>query len=177
MSDFAPIPLAPSRIEPESPEFLEIRGWPYDESYVGRLLGEDIPQRVRRGRGQIWIYRDPQGQLVGFATIDVRDHYSDFTDGRLHPYTPLLAVNPAMEGRGHGRSIVRHLIDQAAILASGPGACCDLLFLDVYASNERAIKLYEKLGFVKANDRPRLDPDEDNRPYFIMARRVSAALD
>jgi ribosomal protein S18 acetylase RimI-like enzyme len=175
MSDFTPIPIVSIPIEPASPEFSGLLGWPFGDSYVGRLLAKDIPQRVRRGTGRIWIYRDPQDQVVGFGTLDLRDHYSDFTDGRLHPYIPLLAVNPAMEGRGHGKSIVRHLIDQAAILAREPDDCCDVLFLDVYASNEKAIKLYEKCGFMKVNDQPRLDPDEDNRPYFIMARRVSEA--
>ena len=52
--------------------------------------------------------------------------------------------------------------------------CSDVLFLDVYTSNEKALRLYEKCGFVKVSDESRLDPDEDNRPYFIMARRVSA---
>ncbi len=157
----------------DSPEFKDICGWRFeDHEYIGRLLREDIPERVRRGSGRIWIYRDPKGQVVGLGTLDVRDHYSDFTDGRLHPSIPLLAVNPTIKSLGYGASIVAHLIGEAAILAGGPGDCLDVLFLDVYASNEKAISLYEKCGFVRVSDQPRLDPDEDDKPYLIMARSV-----
>ena len=83
-------------------------------------------------------------------------------------------MNPAMEGRGHGKSIVQHLIDHAALLASGPGECHPVLFLDVYEDNTRAIGLYTKCGFVIIEDQARPDPDEAGRLYLIMAMRVSA---
>ena len=86
------------------------------------------------GSGAIWL---PDGQLVGVGTIDARDHYIAYTHGRIHPYIPLLAVNPVMEGRGYGKLIVRHLIDQAAILACGPGGYHDVLFLDVYTTTRK----------------------------------------
>jgi ribosomal protein S18 acetylase RimI-like enzyme len=173
MSPVTPVPLVPVPIGIDSPEFKEICGWRFEgHEYIGRLLREDIPERVRRGSGRIWIYRDPQAQVVGFGTLDVRDHYSDFTGGRLHPYIPLLAVNPTIKSLGYGASIVAHLIGEAARLAGGPGDCVDVLFLDVYASNEKAIRLYERCGFVMVSDRPRLDPDQDHRPYIIMARSV-----
>ena len=174
MSDLTPIRITPITIGLDFPQFEEICAWPFADSYVRRLLREDIPQRVQRGTCRIWVYVDPDGQLVGFGTIDVRDDYSDYTDGRLHPYVPLLAVNPAMEGRGHGKSIVQHLIDHAALLASGPGECHPVLFLDVYEDNTRAIGLYTKCGFVIIEDQARPDPDEAGRLYLIMAMRVSA---
>ncbi len=147
MSDLTPISLTPIPIGLDSPEFKIISDWPFEDSYVGRMLRDDIPQRVRRGTGRIWIYRDPDGQLVGFGTIDVRDHYRAYTGGKDHPYIPLLAVNPTIKSLGYGTSIVRHLIRAAAVLASGPGGSHDVLFLDVYADNERGINLYRKCGF------------------------------
>jgi ribosomal protein S18 acetylase RimI-like enzyme len=175
MSDLTPILLTPVPIGLESDEFRTIRGWPFADSYVSRLLQKDIPQRVQRGTCRIWGYLGPDDGLVGFGTIDVRDHYSAYSEGRIHPYIPLLAVNPAMQGHGYGKWIVRHLIDQAAILASGPGGYHDVLFLDVYADNEKAIRLYSKCGFVIVEDKPIPDPEESGRPYIIMAMRVSTA--
>lgn len=170
MSSVTPVPLVPVRIGLNSTEFVEICGWDFgDDEYVIRLLREDIPERLRSCSGQIWIYRDPQDLVVGFGTLDIRDHYSDFTEGAIHPYIPLLAVNPAIKSRGFGTSIVTHLIGEAANLAVR-GDCFDVLFLDVYASNERAIDLYKRCGFFTVSKEPRLDPDEHNRPYIIMAR-------
>ncbi len=175
MSERTPIPLTPILIELDSPEFAEICGWRFDDAYVGRRLQDDIPWRIRRGTCRIWIYRDPVGQLVGFGTIDVCDDYGDFTGEQPHPYIPLLAVSKPMEGRGHGRWIVRHLIGEAAILANGPGGCHDVLFLDVYSDNMRAIDLYVKCGFTKTTAEPRQHQEEGNRPYIIMQMRVSLA--
>ena len=180
MSDVTRLPLTPVLVKLDSPEFREICGWQFADSYVGRLLQDDIPQRMRRriGRmrhrnGRIWVYRNEHYQLVGFGTIDVSDHYRDITGDRLHPYIPLLAVNPTMGGQGYGTFIVEHLIGEAVILVRQQDDCDDLLFRDVYESNEKAIKIYEKCGFERMSDEPSLDLDENNRPYFIMARRVS----
>jgi ribosomal protein S18 acetylase RimI-like enzyme len=175
MSDRTPIPLTPKLIELDSPEFEEICLWRFDEDYVGRRLQDAIPWRVQRGTCQIWAYRDPDGQVVGFGTIDVCLDYGDLTGARPHPYIPLLAVNKSMEGRGHGKWIVRHLIGEAAILATGPGACYEILFLDVYTDNTRAIGLYEKCGFIRSLAEPRLHQEEGNRPYIITEMRVSMA--
>ena len=121
---------------------------------------------------RIWTYRDPDSEVVGFGSLEIDEEYLDFTDGQRHPYIPLLAVNKPMEGRGHGQSIVRHLIREATILASGPGGCHDRLFLDVYADNTRAIELYKKCGFTKTAGQPRRHRAEGNRPYVIMFHKL-----
>jgi ribosomal protein S18 acetylase RimI-like enzyme len=173
MSDITPINLLAVPIALDSPEFTAICDWPFQDDYVRRVLRDDVRWRVHRGTGRVWIYLNPEGELAGFGTIDECRDYGDYTEGQLHPYIPLLAVNPAMQGRGYGRYIVRHLVDLAAILASGPGGCRDILFLDVYTDNTVAIRLYEKCGFRVIEPEPRSDPDEGGRPYFIMAMRVS----
>jgi ribosomal protein S18 acetylase RimI-like enzyme len=175
MSDLTPIPLTPILIGLDAPEFPIISDWPFPDSYVSRMLRDDIPERVRRGTGRIWIYRDPDGQIVGFGTLDVRDHYGAYTGGKDHPYIPLLAVNPTIASRGYGTSIVRHLIHVANVLAGGPCGIHDVLFLDVYTDNERAIRLYEKCGFQVIESEPIPDPEEGGRPFLIMALRVSGA--
>jgi GNAT superfamily N-acetyltransferase len=167
MSD-RPVPsLTAIPIKHDSSEFAEVRDWPFADPYIGRMLREDIPRRVTLWDCRIWIYRDPEDQAVGFGTIDVCDDYCDFTNNRLHPYIPLLAVEPSMGGRGYGARIVRHLIDRAGVIAWETG-CHNILYLDVYAENDRTIKLYEKSGFMKTGDEPRLDPKEGNKAYIIM---------
>lgn len=177
MSEKPLIPLLAVPIPLNSPVFQqEIGGWKFADLYVARLLQNDIPQRVKFGNGRIWAYRDSSNEIVGFGTIDVCSDYGAATGNKPHPYIPLLAVNPAKQGHGHGNFIIRHLIGQAALLASiGKGMCSDVLFLDVYTSNLKAISLYERHGFKKVRDQPEFDPAE-NQDYFVMARRVSFAL-
>ncbi|HNR23759.1 MAG TPA: ribosomal protein S18-alanine N-acetyltransferase [Steroidobacteraceae bacterium] len=52
-----------------------------------------------------------------------------------------LCVREAMRGRGIGRSLLRHLLQQAA------GAGMDEAFLEVRPSNLAAIRLYQSMGF------------------------------
>lgn len=167
MSDRAPIPLVPALVPLDSRAFAEIGGWPFADPFVSRLLRTDIPRRV-------WTYFDPAGQPVGFGTLDVCDDWREFTGGRPHPYIPLLATNPTVKSLGYGTTILRHLVEEAALLASRPG-CHDELILDVYTTSEKAIKLYTDGGFRCVIDGPRADPAEGGKEYIVMARRVSVA--
>jgi GNAT superfamily N-acetyltransferase len=169
-----PIPLTPHLIELHDEEFGAISSWPFVDDYIGRLLREDIPQRVQFGHCRIWVFRDPEERLVGFGTIDHCDDYAALTGGLWHPYIPLLAINPTIQSRGYGTSIVRFLIDEAALMAFSPRARDEALFLDVYCTNHKAIDVYKSCGFVQIGD-PISDPLNKNTPYIVMAQRVSIA--
>src|SRR5438105_3664538 len=117
MAHGPPIPLTAVLIQLDSPEFEAISGWPFADRFVRRLLQDDIPQRVQFNNCTIWTYRDPDGRLVGFGTLDVCGDCREFTGGKPHLYIPLLAVNPTIKSLGYGTSIVHHLIDEAALLA------------------------------------------------------------
>ena len=158
----------------ESTEFQAILGWPFADQFVKRLLQDDVPQRVQFGHCSIWTYRDPNGSLVGFGTLDVCSECGEFTGGKLHPYIPLLAINPTIKSRGYGTSIVRHLIDEAALLALR-GLCSDVLFLDVYTANEKAIRVYTECGFATVSPEPIPDPQVGGKTYIVMAKRISIA--
>ena len=175
MPDRTPIPLTPTPIELGSAEFTALTGWPFTDPFVARLLRTDIPQRVQFGNCHVWVYRDPDDRLVGFGTLDVCDDYGAYTGGQLHPYIPLLAANPTIKSLGYGTTIVRHLIDEAALLACRPGGCHDVLFLDVYTASAKAIEVYTACGFVQVTSEPLQDPLDDNKPYLVMAKRVAIA--
>lgn len=176
-----PIPLKAIRTAPGEAEYQAILAWPFAaqpffEGQVLRLLQNDIPHRVLYGFGQVWIYRDPDGNAVGFGTLDVGREYQQFTGGKYHAYIPLLAVNPAFQKRGHGRTIVEHLRAEAGLIVQSPAGISDLLFLDVYTANQGAIALYGKCGFVILNpDTAIPDPQENNETYLIMARSAILA--
>jgi ribosomal protein S18 acetylase RimI-like enzyme len=176
-----PIPLHPILTSPGKAEFQSILTWPFlDQPFyvrqVKQLLQADIPHRVAYSYCFVWVYHDPDGNPVGFGTLDVCKEYERFTGGKFHSYIPLLAVNPSFERRGHGRSIVEHLIGEAALVARSPADYSDLLFLDVYTSNQPAISLYEKCGFTTLNpDQPIPDPKERGEPYIVMAKKVAVS--
>ena len=146
MTPQTPIPLTSIRTAPATPEFQAIFSWKFsDETFyekqILRLLKHDIPQRMLYGFCSTWVYRDPDGNAVGFGTLDVCKEYERFTDGKVHRYIPLLAVNPAFQKRGHGRSIVQHLIAESILIAQDPANISGFLFLDVYEANRAAIAL------------------------------------
>jgi ribosomal protein S18 acetylase RimI-like enzyme len=157
-------------ILPNHSDFREIASWVFADSFVNRILTSDIPQRVQNFGCRIWAFRDTNGRLVGFGTIELCAEHIRYTNGRPHPYVPLLAVHPELSGQGIGGAIVRYLIGDAALLVRGAG-CHDVLFLDVYEDNQRAINLYRKCGFTVIGD-PLNDPEE-GKPCLIMAQRVS----
>jgi len=169
-----PLPrLVPIQIQLNHPIFQAICRWPFADEFVGRLLANDIPQRVKYGKGRIWVYRDPNQTVVGFGVIDVCDDYRALTGDKSHPYIPLLAVNPANQGRGYGTFIVGHLIAEAALLAAQPNSeCHDVLFLEAYTSSEKAISLYERCGFARLRNAPFFD-QVAQKPYFVMTKRVN----
>jgi ribosomal protein S18 acetylase RimI-like enzyme len=173
MSQPTPVPLRPVPVEIDSEEFRTICGWPFLEAFVGRILREDIPQRVFLNGCRVWVYYGPDGELAGFGTIEVCEDYSSYTDGQPHAYLPLLAANPTIPSRGYGTSIVRHLIGEAALMALRWPGCRDVLFLDVYTTSVRAIELYDRCGFESLMPEPIADPDDPGKSYLVMARRVS----
>jgi len=178
-----PISLNAVRTAPSQLEYQALLAWPFAtqpfyEGQVLRLLQDGVPHRVKYSFGLVWIYRNPAGDTVGFGTLDVCKEYEQFTGGKYHSYIPLLAVHPAFQKQGYGRSIVEHLIAEAVLIAQSPGDFSDLLFLDVYTANKGAISLYNKCGFVTMNQNaPILDPQENNEEYVLMARSVAVALE
>ena len=167
----AVVALSPIPVQLNSPLFHALAAWPFDDEFVSRMLATDIPQRVKYGNAQVWAYLDPQRDIVGFGTLDICDDCSQYADGKLHTYVPLLAVNPALRGCGHGRSILTHLVERAACKVAEIDVLHPALFLDVYEHSTAALGLYTKSHFVTLNG-PIIDP-ANGKPFLIMAKRVA----
>ncbi|XXX73605.1 GNAT family N-acetyltransferase [Sorangium sp. So ce134] len=96
--------------------------------------------------GRAWLLRsaEPRGRVIGH--IELRggrvwseSHRAVVTMGILGPYT----------GQGHGRRLL-----EAAIAWARDKAGLAYLDLGVFANNERAMRLYTRMGFVPIGTRP-----------------------
>ncbi len=67
-----------------------------------------------------------------------------------------VCIDPARQGRGHGRALLRAMVEAAR----GRGAC--RVFLEVRPSNPVAFALYQDEGFNEIGRRPRYYPAADN---------------
>lgn len=73
-----------------------------------------------------------------------------------------ICVDPRVQGRGHGRMLLRALLR----VAHDHGA--QRMFLEVRPSNPHAIALYEDEGFNEIGRRPRYYPDHGGREDAIV---------
>lgn len=117
------------RIEP-----LRRRDAPRCAELERRLFAGDDPWAARAfvealAAGYRYLAARDDGTLVGYGGIAVLG-----PEAEVHT----LAVDPAQQGRGVGRALLRELLAQA------PGAT---VFLEVRTDNEPAIALYRSEGF------------------------------
>lgn len=82
---------------------------------------------VHAKAGQIWLFR-VEGALAGFVEV-------------APPFIESVALTPAFQGKGYGPGLTRFAVDR--VKAAGHGA----VQLHVGAPNDRAWRMYERLGF------------------------------
>jgi RimJ/RimL family protein N-acetyltransferase len=90
------------------------------------------------GAGVQFVALDEGGEVVGWCDV-VRDH----REGFRHAWRLGMGLLPVVRGRGVGR----RLAEAAIAAARAKGA--ERIELEVFASNTRAIALYERLGFAR----------------------------
>lgn len=73
-----------------------------------------------------------------------------------------IAVHPACQGRGLGRLLLGHLLDNASRQHA------DMVFLEVRPSNSAAIALYENIGFAEVGRRPNYYDSPNGREDAII---------
>ena len=87
----------------------------------------------------LWIVAEDQGKVAGYVGAQTVLGESDMMN---------LAVHPDFRRQGIGERLVTELIAKLKQLGS------HFLVLEVRVSNDPAIALYEKLGFVQVGRRP-----------------------
>lgn len=86
-------------------------------------------------------------KIVAYALVSVGGREADLLN---------VAVAPERRRRGIARLLLKHVIARIAPRA-------DTLFLEVRASNQAAIGLYEQLGFNQVGERPNYYPARQGR--------------
>jgi ribosomal protein S18 acetylase RimI-like enzyme len=89
------------------------------------------------GRAALLVAEDTAGEPGGYVLVNADTDYF----GRRHAHIEILAVSSATEGRGAGRA----LVEAAEGWARSEGL--DLITLNVFANNQRALALYQRLGY------------------------------
>ncbi len=113
-------------------ELLRIDALAFDEFW--RFDTHGLSEALEAtGRSSTLIIRDGDGRPTGFAIVGY---------GNAISYLQRVAVDPAWQGRGMGRSLVR----VAARKARAAGA--QIMLLNTQFDNRGAISLYESEGFV-----------------------------
>jgi GNAT superfamily N-acetyltransferase len=138
--------------------YFSLPGYPHDDEY-----DQEIADVARRRHDTTVVVAEEDGQVLGTLT---------YVDGPIGPYAEhgdgdaasfrYVAVSPAAQGRGAGRALVRWAVEQAR------GAGKARVRIHTLESMERAMRLYEREGFVR-------DPDHDQ--WWDGIRGVAYRLD
>jgi len=100
------------------------------------------------------------GEIIGYGILSA-------AAGEAHVLN--VCVLPEAHGEGHGRRLMKRLIDLARWHQA------ERIFLEVRPSNSRAIGLYQRLGFAEIGRRPGYYPDGKGREdALVMALSLEA---
>lgn len=92
-------------------------------------------QRYHIKKGAIRALKNKAGQLLGSAVLLKRKN-------SCWHWLYSIAINPTHRGKGHAKQLMRAIINETM----KSGSCG--LYLEVAVSNQKAIVLYQQVGFV-----------------------------
>ena len=86
------------------------------------------------------IYVIKEENIIGYAICNIKDKNSHGTHIRRYLCIEVLAIDEKIRGNGYGTKLIEFLKDL------GRKENCTDIYLSVNEENEKAIKLYEKMG-------------------------------
>lgn len=95
----------------------------------------------------------PDAEVIGYGVLSVAADEAHILN---------VCAAPHVQGRGHGRRLLRALVQQARLRGA------QRLFLEVRPSNPAALALYEAEGFSEIGRRPRYYPAHAGREDAIV---------
>lgn len=132
---------------------IEVRAYPFP--WTLNIFNDCL----KSGHSGLALTRDDV--LIGYGMLSA-------AAGEAHLLN--VTVAPELQGQGHGRHLVKRLIDLARWHRA------QRLFLEVRASNTRAIDLYFSLGFNEIGQRPNYYPGKSKREHAqVMALELLPA--
>jgi RimJ/RimL family protein N-acetyltransferase len=140
-----------------------------DEFNVTEAQERDQICRYAEEAGNVFLVAQAQGQIIGVLAVESAQRR------RLaHCATFYMTVETAWRSRGVGTALLQSAIDWANLHPTIEKLC-----LAVFATNDRAIGLYRKMGFVEEGRRIR-EIKIDSEQYIddvLMYRFVDGAKD
>lgn len=138
---------------------------------IRKIRINDIPDVLRIEKE---AFNESFGKAFVFNAIMKKNNASYYVKtrwGKIIGYLGYMGVMPECDifgfaiskehrGKGYGEKLLRKFFKKAKRKGYKK------VFLDVRTQNDKAIKLYEKLGFVKINRRPRFYQDDDAYGYL-----------
>lgn len=117
---------------------FELPSWRTEREVVA-AESATLEEALRPGteRAALLVAEDAEGEPGGYVHVNVETDYF----GRTLAHIGILAVSSEAEGRGAGRT----LVEAAEGWARSEGL--DLITLNVFANNQRARALYQRLGY------------------------------
>ena len=116
------------------PQVAQLEAICFQDPWSERSVASELTNPL-----SLWLVAQQEGQVVGYIGSQSVCGESDMMN---------VAVHPDYRRRGIAEAMVNALVEQ---LIHGGNTC---LTLEVRSSNEGAIALYEKLGFVQVGKRP-----------------------
>lgn len=145
--EFKPSARMRAMQEPDLERVMEIETAAYPFPWTFGIFRDCL----RAGYGCWVLQRDER--IIGYGVLSV-------AAGEAHVLN--VCVDPAYQGHGHGRHLMRRLLDLARWHRA------QRVFLEVRPSNPRAIALYDSLGFNEIGRRPRYYPAHGGREDAIV---------
>ncbi len=131
--------------------YLRAGHFPADRPYMSVLEGVEH----RAEHAQVWVAEAARKVVAAVTLTFAGQPYSEIArDGELE--FRMLAVDPAHQGGGVGRMVVREIVEHAQQLP-----CIEAISITSATFMQRAHSLYRSLGFHRAPDRDWYVPGED----------------
>jgi GNAT superfamily N-acetyltransferase len=133
---------------------------PWSRAATEWLLGSEVWDSIQKHGTRVWLYRNDSDAIVGFGSLGMtRRKWPPLSDDYLNLLIiPMLGVDHRFHGQPpdprfrYANQIVGHLRFEAIQLIDSHGkagrSTLPLLSLYVHRENRRAIRLYERFGFV-----------------------------
>lgn len=133
---------------------------PWSRAATEWLLGSDVWNSMQKLGTRVWLYRDESGVIVGFGSLGTTRRKWPPPSGEYANLViiPMLGIDYRFQGKPadprfrYSNQILSHLQYEAIQLFESHQragrSTLPVLMLYVHRDNARAIRLYEKFGFI-----------------------------
>ena len=146
------------------------------------MIGAEMRDSIEKHGTRVWLYRNDQGVIVGFGSLGTTRRRWPPPDGGFSNLLiiPMLGIDHRFHGQPpdpqyrYSNQIISHLRFEAIQLLKShqesDRSTLPLLSLYVHRENRRAIRLYQKFGFVAEGAGARAD-------LLLMIQKLPTATD